>query len=160
MGKKVQLKVDGDNKTYPKIHNNYILVSMPIQQKITDTTPTKVLFSKVLSSYGDELTLESNGIKIGKGINKIRIDLTLWAEAYAGYSMFMLYKNGEELTKNLQSEVPDNFGKWRTCNAFTFCDVAEGDLIYAIVFFSMANPNNNIAGFYNNSCLLGVQVID
>lgn len=159
MTKKIQLKTGGDS-AIPVTVNDYLLVGLPIQQKITSSNAAKILFSKIVSSNGNRLKLQNNGICIGKGIHKVRVDLTLWAEAYAGYSMYMIYKNGYELTKNLQTNVPNDMSKWRTCNSFTYCDVSEGDVIYAYVFFSTANENNNIAGFYENSCLMGVQVID
>lgn len=159
MGKKIQLKIN-DSNIYPKIHNDYLLISLDNAQNIADTNDAKVLFNKVLSSYGDGLTFENNGIKIGRGIHKIRIDLTLWIEANAGYSLWSICKNDEILTQNIYPVTNNIYETWRTGNAFIYLDVQEGDLIFSKVKFSVANSGNRLAGFYINSCILGVQVID
>lgn len=161
MSKIVQL-LDKDNQNvYPKIINDYILVNLNQKQYkyITNNSNAKVNFNTVLDCHGNGLELYNGGVKIGKGISKIRVDLTLWLEAYGGYSACFLYKNSSNLTYNLfpgfsSGEI------WRTGNSFVYTSVEEGDIIYAYVRFSTANSSNNIAGSYGNSCMLGVQVIE
>ena len=148
MSKIVQL-LDKDNQNvYPKIINDYILVNLNQKQYITNNSNAKVNFNTVLDCHGNGLELYNGGVKIGKGISKIRVDLTLWLEAYSGYSAWFLYKNSSNLTYNLfpgfsSGEI------WRTGNSFVYTSVEEGDIIYAYVRFSTGN-----------SCMLGVQVIE
>lgn len=159
MPKIIQLQDKNKNKIYPKIKNDFMMINLNQEQKNTTTNIFKVNFNSVLLSYGDGLEFYNNGIKIGKGIKKVRVDLTLWLEQTAsGYASFHIYKNGNEITYNLNQ----NTGVvWSTANSFAYIDVTEDDVIYAYVRFSEANSTfNRISGFYHNSCNLAVQVIE
>ena len=159
MSKVIQYIDENKKKIYPKVKNDYILVNLNQRQYVASDSRTKVNFNTVLDCHGNGLELYNGGVKIGKGISKIRVDLTLWLEAYGGYSAWFLYKNSSDLTYNLfpgfsSGEI------WRTGNSFVYTSVEEGDVIYAYVRFSVANPSNNIAGNYQKSCMMGVQVIE
>lgn len=159
MPKIVQLHDENNKKYYPKIKNDTMVVGLNQRQYVSSTTTTKVEFNYINFSYGNGLEFYNNGIKIGKGISKIKVDLTLWLEAYSGYSVWLLYKNtNTQLTYNLFPELSTE-REWRTGNSFAYVDVDEGDIIYAYVRFNVADSSNNVAGHYQNSCLMGVQVI-
>lgn len=162
MAKRIQLKVNNEI-VYPKTYNDYMYIKRDSSQVITTTDVTKVLFDTLISAYGNGLTFTNNGIKIGKGIRKIRVDLTLWLEAQNGYVAWYIYKNDTLATYNISPRVDNVAGmeSWRTGNAFAYLDVVEGDIINARVRFSQTHSQyNRIAGFYANSCVFGVQVIN
>ena len=159
MPKIIQFHDIDNEEHYPKIKNDFMVVNLNQRQYNTNTSNTKINFNTVLDSNGDGLTLYNGGIRIGKGIPKIRVDLSLWIEAYNGYSSWMLYKNDDTmLTNNIFPGYTTEV--WRTGNAFAYVSVKEGDIIYTYVRFSVANSNNNIAGNYSKSCLMGVHVIE
>lgn len=159
MSKVIQYIDENKKKIYPKVKNDYILVNLNQRQYVASDSRTKVNFNTVLDYHGNGLELYNGGVKIGKGISKIRVDLTLWLEAYSGYSAWFLYKNtNTQLTYNLFPELSTE-REWRTGNSFAYVDVDEGDIIYAYVRFNVADSSNNVAGHYQNSCLMGVQVI-
>ena len=141
MSKVIQYIDENKKKIYPKVKNDYILVNLNQRQYVASDSRTKVNFNTVLDYHGNGLELYNGGVKIGKGISKIRVDLTLWLEAYGGYSAWFLYKNSSDLTYNLfpgfsSGEI------WRTGNSFVYTSVEEGDVIYAYVKFSGANSSN------------------
>lgn len=160
MSKIVQL-LDKDNKNvYPKVKNDYLLVYLNQRQYINNTTNTKVNFNTLFSSYGDGLEMYNGGIKIGKGIKRIRADLSLWMEAYGNsYSEYHIVKNSSNMTTGI-FPLQNGGEVWRSVNSFAYIDVNEGDVIYGFARFSIANSSNNIAGNYVYSCTLGVQVIE
>ena len=136
---------------------NVLMVKCSDKQTITNTTKTNLNFTTELFRNSDQLSLSNGGIKIGKGISKVRADLTLWTENYAGYVSFHIVKNTAELTYNL---IPQHgLPSWDFATTSTYIDVQEGDIIYGAVRFSEANNNNCCAGFYNNSCRLSVEQI-
>ena len=159
MPKIIQLQDKNKNKIYPKIKNDFMMINLNQEQKNTTTNIFKVNFNNVVLSYGDGLEFYNNGIRIGKGIKKIRADLILWLEQTpSSYASFHIYKNGNEITYNLNQNTG---AVWSTANSFAFIDVVEGDVIYAYVRFADANSTfNRISGFYNGSCNLAVQVIE
>ena len=158
MTKIIQLQKK-EEKFYPKIRNDYILLNLNESQDVNTTSNTKINFNNIIDSHGTGLSLSNGGVKIGKGISKIRADLTLWIEAYNSYSAYFLYKNSSNLTYNIFPKFSTG-ETWRTGNSFAYTSVKEGDIIYGYVKFSSANANNKVNGNYQNSCVLGVQVIE
>lgn len=140
---------------------NIMMINLDSVQTITTTTETKVLFNKKIFQLGDKLTFENNGIKIGAGVSKVRIDLTLWLEGHVTdtYGAFYIVNSRTGvLTYNLKQY----YGKivWGTANSYIYADVQEGDIIFANVRFSVAGNNNAVAGNYKNACLLSVETIE
>lgn len=152
----------GDNEVTLKDllkNREFMVINLNQEQKNTTTTIFKVAFNNVAITNSNKLSFYDNGIKIGKGISKVRVDLTLWLEQKSNsYAAYYIYRNETMLTYNLTQNMSI---AWSTGNAFAYADVNEGDIIYAYVRFSDADNNlNRIAGFYANSCNLAVQVIE
>lgn len=160
MPKIVQLLDKNKENVYPKIKNDFMMINLNQRQYITNTDNTKVNFNSVISSYGNGLQHYNNGIKIGRGIKKVRADLSLWMEAMGtSYSEWHIVKNSTNITTGIFPHQ-NNGDIWKTGNAFAYIDVEENDVIYGFARFSVANASNNIAGTYTYSCLLAVQVIE
>lgn len=152
----------GDNEVTLKDllkNREFMVINLSQNQNNTTTNSFKVAFNNVVISNGNKLSFYDNGIKIGPGVSKIRVDLTLWLEQESNsYAAFYIYKNGNMLTYNLTQNMSI---VWSTGNAFAYADVSEGDVIYAYVRFSDADSTyNKVAGAYQGSCNLGVQVIE
>lgn len=145
--------------------NEFMLINLSTKQPISGTTTQKVLFNRLVSSNGENLSFTDNGIKIGKNISKVRVDLTLWLENDAqGYIAFYINKNSVGQTYNLiQGHGSNNDWtsiNWTTANAFTFLNVEEGDIISASVRAMYDNSSRNqVSGHYDNACNLSVQVM-
>ncbi len=140
-------------------NKEFMMINLNQEQKNTTSNIFKINFNNVKIKNAENLTFYDGGIKIGKNINLIRADLTLWLEQKpTSYAAFHIYKNANELTYNLNQ----NTGAiWSTGNAFVYVEVEEGDVIYGYARFADADNNlNRIAGFYANSCNLSVQVIN
>ena len=152
----------GDNEVTLKDllkNREFMVINLNQEQKNTTTTIFKVAFNNVAITNSNKLSFYDNGIKIGKGISKVRVDLTLWLEQKStSYVSYHIYKNNQEMTYNLNQNTG---AVWSTGNSFSYITVSEGDVIYAYVRFADADNNlNRIAGFYANSCNLAVQVIE
>ena len=140
---------------------NIMMINLDNVQTVTTDVETKVLFNKINFQLGDKLTFESNGIKIGAGVSKVRIDLTLWLEgrSFDTYGAFYIVNSRTGvLTYNLKQYYEKIV--WDTANAYIYANVQEGDIIFSNVRFSVAGNNNAIAGNYINSCLLSVEVVE
>lgn len=160
MPKIIQLLDENKENVYPKIKSDFMMLNLNQRQYITNTTNTKVNFNTVISSSGNGLQHYNNGIKIGKGIKKVRADLNLWMEATGtSYSEWHIVKNSSNMTSGIFPH-PNGGELWRSVNSFAYIDVNEGDVIYGFARFSVANSSNNIAGNYAYSCTLAVQVIE
>lgn len=166
VGNVVKTKTTSDTDTYScnyinnTMNKNIMTINLDEVQTVTTTEETKVLFNKIIFQTGDKLIFENNGIKIGTGVSKIRIDLTLWLEGRSAdtYGAFYIYNSRTgALTYNLKAY--DGKIVWGTTNAYIYADVQEGDIIFANVRFSVAGNNNQVSGNYENSCLLSVEVI-
>lgn len=158
----VELKTKYFDKVIPKAINDYIFINLTEEQYVERRN--KVQFNNLKSQNGSGLTFANNGVIIGAGISKIRVDLTLWLESPNGtYSVSHIIRkktNGEakELSRSI-FPAGLNIDVWKTITIFAYADVEEGDFIYADASFSTTNNENRIAGFYENSCNMSVQVI-
>jgi hypothetical protein len=142
---------------------NILEICLTKNQNVLTDVSTKVAFDSICYQKGDKLTFTDNGIKIGKGVNTVRVDLKLWLEnnTNTSYAAFYIFKNLKELTYNLQPYIA-NSTNWQTANSYVYVNVQEGDMIYANVRFSAASGSgdaNKIAA-YNHGSTLAVQVID
>lgn len=167
VGKVANTKTNSDDDTYSCNYvngitkKNIMMINLDNVQTVTTDVETKVLFNKINFQLGDKLTFESNGIKIGAGVSKVRIDLTLWLEGHSAdtYGAFYIVNSrAGVLTYNLKAYYEKIV--WGTTNAYIYANVQEGDIIFANVRFSVAGNNNAIAGNYTNSCLLSVEVVE
>ena len=138
------------------IRGNAIEASMSTAQNITGTDQSKVKFDEVKVQSGELLTLDNNGIKIGKGISTILVNYTLWIENNGGYASVHVYKNNEQLTYNIQPQK--YLDAWNVNSGSKLINVKEGDAIYIYVRFSTGDSGNKVAK-YGNSNRLIVSVI-
>lgn len=138
----------------------FIFVNLNQRQYIASTNNTKVNFNNVLvnNADSDHLQFTNNGIKIGSGVKKVRVDLSLWMEAASGYSELHIVQNSSNKTTVIFPYTSEDL--WKTVSSFAFLEVSEGDMIYAHARFSQANANNNVAGLYGYSCNMSVQIIE
>ena len=137
------------NNLIKNTKKNIMMINLDNVQTVTTDVDTKVLFNKINFQLGDKLTFESNGIKIGAGVSKVRIDLTLWLEGRSAdtYGAFYIVNSRlGALTYNLKAY--DGKIVWDTANAYTYANVQEGDIILANVRFSVAGNTNAVAGKY------------
>lgn len=117
---------------------------IPIKSKMTlglsanasHTSTTKVALNTIMDSVGDKFTLDSNGIKIGAGVTKVKVSANITQHAsvvnlFGGY----ITKNGTNLASavNVGFNTIANTSSWayfHTGISPIIIDVTEGDIIY------------------------------
>lgn len=122
------------------------------EQSITDTSTVKVAFDSINKQSGSNFSFDSNGVKIGVGIAKVKVDLQLWmhCETEDAYSVAFIYKNASQISYSIFPKRDTNSAdvylsdKWRINNCVAFIDVVENDYIYSYARFSIANAGNKI----------------
>ena len=111
-------------------------MTIGLSANVSHTATTKVALDTVMNIIGDKFTLNSNGIKIGAGVTKVKVSANILQQAsavnlYGGY----ITKNGT----NLASAVNVGFNTITRTNSWEFfhtgispiiIDVTEGDIIY------------------------------
>ena len=134
-----------------------------IQQTFTNTTSTKILFDaagKTGTSQSLLFSLQNNGIKIGAGISKVRVDLSVWSQsANDCYSSIHILKNSTQYTYEMAPPTNNANHRWRNQYSYAIIDVQENDIIYGYIRFSAANAIENVVMPYDNSTKLSVTVL-
>ena len=111
-------------------------ITIGLSANVSHKATTKVALDTVMNTIGDKFTLNSNGIKIGAGVTKVKVSANILQQSsgvnlYGGY----ITKNGT----NLASAVNVGFNTITNTNSWAFfhtgispiiIDVVEGDIIY------------------------------
>ena len=149
----------------PKI--DCIEIIKTTEQIITNTDWTKIQFDSINKQTGSNFSFDSYGIKIGSGISKVKIDLSVWmhCESEDSYSAIHIYKNSTSLSysilpkRNTVTAGTYLTDKWRTQNSFAFIDVSKDDHIYGYANFFVGDAGNKIDN-YSGANKLIVQAIE
>jgi hypothetical protein len=121
--------------------NNFIQMSLTNKHIINDTIQQNIPLSLDFV-VGDKLTVQGNGVRIGKGISYIEVNHTIWYENEAGYFSHHIVKNSINVTYNIQ---PIRYlERWGTASGSCIIPVNEGDVINLQVRFSSASDINNV----------------
>lgn len=142
-----------------KIEKNSIELGISKEQKVITNEQTKVLFDTIESKSGSKFSFADNGVKIGKGISKIKVSYTLWIENHASYCSHHIMKNDDAQTYNIVKKISDNNEHWNTVTATKILNVEENDIITLNVRFNEAHSTYNKLAIYNNSNRLIVEEI-
>ena len=111
-------------------------MTIGLSANVSHTATTKVALNTVINIIGDKFTLNSNGIKIGAGVTKVKVSANILQQAsavnlYGGY----ITKNGTNLASavNVGFNTITNTSSWaffHTGISPIIIDVVEGDIIY------------------------------
>lgn len=111
--------------------------------------------NSVVRSYGNKLTLDNNGIRIGAGVNVVLITASVYWYTNSSNSEGVIYiykNNGNVVTKN--TRLADDYE--HTQMVAIPIEVAEGDHIYLRV---NNNDKKSLIKNYNSGTYLSVVVI-
>ena len=125
-----------NEKLYEIYTNTKSKMTIGLGANVSHKATTKVALDTVMSTIGDKFTLNSNGLRIGAGVTKVKVSANILQQAsavnlYGGY----ITKNGT----NLPSAVNVGFNMITNTNSWAFfhtgispiiIDVTEGDIIY------------------------------
>lgn len=111
-------------------------MTIGLSTNVNHKATTKVALNKIMNSIGNKFTLNSNGIRIGAGVTKVKVSANILQQA----SVVNLY--GGYITKNdtnLASAVNVGFNTITRTDSWEYfhtgispiiIDVVEGDIIY------------------------------
>lgn len=133
MEKLVQLKDEEGNKTYPK--NNRQMLTIECNDHRQDHTAwSSITITNMFVKDGDttQLTLSGNGIRIGKGIDKVLVSACLQAGdtgTQNGDLTCELWKNNSNIGTGYNYKASTMY--WvSTASPVLAVSVTEGDIIY------------------------------
>ena len=145
---------------------NYMMIgksSEPLRWSAQDTWQPMNFTTKITSS-GDKLILQGNGIKIGDGVSKVRVTAQILydvsgLDASTNYLFLRISNNNVGKTKAITGML-----RWGTLHTEAIFNVSKNDIIKCDVLKS----NNKEIGFYDytqnfgsgNGCYLIVEVIE
>ena len=145
----------------PNHLTDLITVSLNTTQAITGDN--KLLFNNTPITVGSKLTFDdtNKGVKIGKGVKKVEVNSTVWAEAHAGYSWVSIRCSSNLSVLHNSSIFPAYSTQvWRSHHLHAIIPVTENDLIYTYVYINVYNASNNVAGTYTGSTNMTVKVVE
>lgn len=131
--------VDADGKNYFNVNgeyykNNEKLIQKEIitygkntNQNIAQDTWAKIEMNTIIAQTGDRLTTSGGGVKIGKGISKVKVSGVAWLHS-TGYKWIALVKNNNQFATAI---LPANSDGWASpILPDIIIDVVENDVIY------------------------------
>ena len=111
-------------------------MTIGLSANVSHKATTKVALNTIMNNIGDKFTLNSNGIRIGAGVTKVKVSANILQQAssvnvYGGY----ITKNGTGLNNavNVGFNTITNTNSWaffHTGISPIIIDVVEGDIIY------------------------------
>lgn len=135
--------------------NNFIQMALTNKYFITNTIQQNIPLTLDFV-VGEKLTVQNNGVKIGKGISHVEVNYTIWYENQQGYFSHHITKNLNTITYNIQPvKYTDS---WGTASASCIIPVSEGDIINLQCRFSSADNNNN-TNVYTKGTRMSVKVL-
>lgn len=125
-----------NEKLYEIYTNTKSKMTIGLGANVSHKATTKVALDTVMSTIGDKFTLNSNGIRIGAGVTKVKVSANILQHATAGnlYGGYIT-KNGTNLASavNVGFNTITNTASWaffHTGISPIIIDVVEGDIIY------------------------------
>ena len=140
-------------------------ITIGLSANVSHTATTKVALDTVMNSIGDKFTLNSNGIKVGAGVTKVKVSANILQQAsavnlYGGY----ITKNGT----NLASAVNVGFNTIPRTNSWEYfhtgispiiIDVVEGDIIYLCSYINGITATVTLQAYAGRSVNLTVEEV-
>lgn len=144
------------------IKHDIIKVRATVNQSKTDVGALEITYGAVDYNIGNSFELSSGKVKVkNSNIHHVKVHSVTWVERGGeSYAWYYIRKNKTNIGTYM---IPrnNNGDSWQSVAMTTICDVTVGDLIYASVYFNIANANNRVAGgYYTNSVYLIVEAID
>lgn len=124
------------------INKNIMTLTLSTNATIsaTQTNKQKIEFDEIYAKTGGKLTLQNNGIRIGKGVSLIMVGASLrWGYSEPTTKNCSLYKNDEMLDEISKQQITAN----TVSHVPKVVPVAEGDIIY-LYGGSFINPTGVI----------------
>ncbi len=116
-----------------------------------------VTFNKTIRNFGTKLSLSNNGIKIGKGVNHVRVTGSAMLNGIANGDMYIALKHNSSVLAESYYR-PSNSTYYGTITLPNqIISVTEGDMIY-MSYGAGATGSLKIAG--SNYTTFTVEVID
>lgn len=156
MPKIIQLNDKSGDKVYLRSMVGLSSTITAPSQTFNTTVKTKVEFDYQSNTFSqhEQLQLYNNGIRIGNGISKVRIDTQLWSQSNTNcYTSVHITKNSTEITYDIFPPTNVSGHLWRSISAYANIDVQVGDVIYIYLRHSEASANNRIDNYLNSNRL-------
>lgn len=114
-----------------KVKTKYMIATSTTKSSLGSNF--KILLNEIVDSYGDNLTLENNAIKIGDNISKVRVSGASFVDApsQVGYVWGKILKN-EEAVSSAIIPYANQGGFLSTPIPASIVDVSENDEIFLI----------------------------
>lgn len=143
------------------MQKNILTYATTQNQSLSANEWTKLQLDEIISQVGDKLTVSDNGIKIGKGISKVKINAIVWLETQ-GYRWVSIFKNNTAITSSISPEGGNYTGVWGSVSLpDILIDVEENDIIYLKANCSLdgkSTAGNYRPTYYNT--YLTVEVVE
>ena len=149
-----------------KIAKDIITFSKNTNQSLAKDELIVLELNEITAQTGDKLSTSNYGVKIGKGVSKVKVSGTAWIEPglsanNSGYRWLRILKNGTSY-KNVvaMAMLPEAAGMWGSPSISPILvDVKEGDSIFMAATVSVAGYCK--AGDYGKaSTYLTVEVVE
>ena len=154
-----------NEKLYEIYTNTKNKMTIGLGANVSHKATTKVALDTVMSTIGDKFTLNSNGIRIGAGVTKVKVSANILQQAsdvnlYGGY----ITKNGT----NLASAVNIGFNTIPRTNSWEFLhtgispiiiDVVEGDIIYLCSYVNNKTSTVTLQAYSGRAVNLTVEEV-
>ena len=145
--------------------NTKSAITIGLSANVSHIGTTKVALDTVMNSIGNKFTLNSNGIRIGAGVTKVKVSANILQQAstvnlYGGY----ITKNGT----NLASAVNVGFNTITRTDSWEFfytgispiiIDVTEGDIIYLCSYVNNTTSKVTLQAYAGRAVNLTVEEV-
>lgn len=145
-----------------KIAKDIITFSKNTNQSLAKDTFVKLELNEITAQSGDKLSTSNYGVKIGKGVSKVKVSGIAWIEPglsanNSGYRWLRILKNQNVIAMAM---LPEAVGTWGSPSIPpVLVDVKEGDSIFMTATVSVAGYCK--AGDYGKaSTYLTVEVVE
>ena len=154
-----------NEKLYEISTNTKSAITIGLSANVSHIGTTKVALDTVMNSIGNKFTLNSNGIRIGAGVTKVKVSANILQQAstvnlYGGY----ITKNGT----NLASAVNVGFNTITRTDSWEFfytgispiiIDVVEGDIIYLCSYVNNKTSKVTLQAYSGRAVNLTVEEV-
>lgn len=162
------LNVNGEfyKKNEKLIQTNMITFAKNNDQSLAKDTKVTLELNEVIAQIGDKLSTSNYGVKIGKGVSKVKVSGIAWIEAGwstdgSGYRWLQILKNGNTYKDVVaMAMLPEAVNVWGSPSIpSVLVEVKEGDLIFMAAVVSVDGSCR--AGSYGKaSTYLTVEVVE
>lgn len=143
-----------------RARNEAIVIGLSSDITINPTTQyqrTKLNLSLEMSKLGDKLTLTNGGVKIGKGISKVRVSANGVLSGSTQLTGIIIAKNGDDTYRTFMASSHTSF---LSCSiSGGILDVNENDLISLYVYTNTTTESRTVRAYDGYATYLCVEAV-